>query len=93
MIATQKMLIQVPKVCNCDITRVNVLVDRQIASILTEQPLEPSDDYGKPAEYSPPVVEDSTCPPETVSPEERDPTPLVYSKKGKKKKKNKKMYS
>ncbi|KAI2848658.1 hypothetical protein CBS147343_4817 [Aspergillus niger] len=62
------------------------------ASILTEQPLEPSDDYGKPAEYSPPVVEDSTCPPETVSPEERDPTPLVYSKKGKKKK-NKKMYS
>lgn len=71
--------------------RVNALVDRQIASILTEQPPEPSDDYGEPAEYSPPVVEDSTCQPETVFPEERDTTPLVYSKKGKKK--NKKMYS
>lgn len=92
MIATQKMLIQLPKVCNCDVMRVNVLVDRQIASISMDQPPEPSDDYGGPAEDSPSLVEDSTLPPETIIPEHRVSASFVRSKKGKRKKK-KKIYS
>lgn len=74
--------------------RVNVLVDRQIASISLDQPPEPSDDYGGPTEHSPSIVEDSTPLPETIIPEQRVSASFVHSKKGKKKKKKMmKMYS
>ncbi|GKZ78537.1 hypothetical protein AnigIFM56816_002211 [Aspergillus niger] len=63
------------------------------ASISTDQPPEPSDDYGGPAEDSPSFVEDSTLPPETIIPEHRVSASLVRPKKGKRKTKKKKMYS
>ncbi|GKZ67889.1 hypothetical protein AnigIFM50267_002443 [Aspergillus niger] len=63
------------------------------ASISMDQPPEPSDDYGGPAEDSPSFVEDSTLPPETIIPEHRVSASLVRSKKGKRKTKKKKMYS